>query len=136
MKCLLDTNILVSAALWPHSVPAQAFMKAVATPDNAVVCDYSMDEMRRVFSEKFPHKTADYERFVSAMALSIKIVPTPSEDSAYISEGKVRDVKDSPILRAAIAAGVNAIITGDKDFLEAGLEKPETVTAAEFLKRE
>jgi predicted nucleic acid-binding protein len=33
MKCLIDTNILVSAALWPNGVSAHAFMKAVTTPD-------------------------------------------------------------------------------------------------------
>jgi putative PIN family toxin of toxin-antitoxin system len=133
VKCLIDTNILVFAALWPHGVPAQAFMKAVATPGDAVICDYSMDEMRRVFNEKFPHRIAEYESFVSRMALSVEIVFTPSDDERHESEGSIRDVKDRPILRAAIAAGVDAIITGDKDFLEAVLEKPKTMTAAQFL---
>ena len=31
MRILIDTNVLVSAALFPNSVSAQAFMKA-ATP--------------------------------------------------------------------------------------------------------
>jgi putative PIN family toxin of toxin-antitoxin system len=134
MRCLIDTNILVSAALWPHGVPAQAFMKAVATPGNAIVCDYSMDEMRRVFSEKFPHRIAEYESFVSHMALSVETVFAPPDDEQHESEGSIRDAKDRPILRAAIAAGVDAIITGDKDFLEADLEKPRMITAAQFLK--
>jgi putative PIN family toxin of toxin-antitoxin system len=133
MRCLIDTNILVSAALWPYSVPAQAFMKAVATLGDAVVCDYSMDEMRRVFNEKFPHRIAEYESFVSRMALSVEVVFTPPDDEQHESESSIRDVKDRPILRAAIAAGVDAIITGDKDFLEADLEKPKTITATQFL---
>jgi predicted nucleic acid-binding protein len=108
-------------------------MEAVATPGNAVVCDYSMDEMRRVFNEKFPHRIAEYESFVSRMALSVEIVFTPPDEDAHESEDKVRDVKDRPILRAAIVAGVDAIITGDKDFLEAELDKPKTITAAQFL---
>jgi len=49
MRCLIDTNILISAALFPASVPAQAFTKAVTPPHNAVVCDYTIDEMRRVY---------------------------------------------------------------------------------------
>jgi putative PIN family toxin of toxin-antitoxin system len=133
MKYLIDTNILVSAALWPLGKPAQAFMKAVATPGDAVVCDYSLDEMRRVFNEKFPDRIAEYDSFVSRMALAVEIVFTPPDDEKHESEGKVRDVKDRPILRAAIAASVDVIITGDKDFLEADLEKPKTVTAAQFL---
>lgn len=109
-------------------------MKAVNPPGNAVVCDYSMDEMRRVFNEKFPHRLPDYERFVSGMALSVEIVFTLPDDEAQTSESKIRDVGDRPILRAAIAANVDAIITGDKDFLEAGLEKPATIKVATFLK--
>jgi predicted nucleic acid-binding protein len=108
-------------------------MKAVATPGDAVVCDYSMDEMRRVFNEKFPHRIAEYEGFVSRMALSVEIVFTPPDNESHECEDRVRDVKDRPILRAALAAQVDTIITGDKDFLEADLERPETLTAAQFL---
>jgi putative PIN family toxin of toxin-antitoxin system len=133
MRYLIDTNILVSAALWPHSVPAQAFMKAIATLGDAVVCDYSMDEMRRVFNEKFPHRIAEYESFVSRMALSVEVVFTPTDENQHESEDRIRDVKDRSILRAAIAAGVDAIITGDNDFLETDLEKPKTITAMQFL---
>ncbi len=58
MRLLIDTNILVSAALFPDSVPAKAFTKAVTPPHEAVVCDYSLDEMRRVFNRKFPQRLA------------------------------------------------------------------------------
>ncbi|GHU38118.1 hypothetical protein AGMMS50256_36950 [Betaproteobacteria bacterium] len=133
MKVLVDTNILVSAALFPKSVPARAFFKAVSHPGRAVVCDYSMNELRRVFNEKFPHRIADYERFLSAMTLSVAIVFTPPDDDRYENEDKIRDIKDRPILRAAIAADVNMIITGDKDFLESGLTQPIMISAAEFL---
>jgi len=37
MKCMLDTNILVSAALFPNSVTAAAYMKAVAPPHKSSV---------------------------------------------------------------------------------------------------
>jgi len=46
MRVLIDTNILISSALFPKSVPARAFFKAVTPPHHAVVCDYSMDELR------------------------------------------------------------------------------------------
>jgi len=134
MKCLLDTNILVSAALFPDGAPARAFMRAVNPPFKAVVCDYSMDEMRRVFNKKFPHRLPEYDRFVSMTALSVEIVFTPPDEEAQESEGKIRDVKDRPILRTAIAVDADVIITGDKDFLEAGLAKPRAINAADFLK--
>lgn len=133
MRVLVDTNILISAALFPKGVPAQAFFKAVTPPHHAVVCDYSMDEFRRVFNAKFPHKISDYERFVSIMALSVEIVTTPPSEESVEAEAEIRDVKDHPILRAAIASGVECILTGDKDFLESGVKKPSAITAARFM---
>ena len=133
MRVMIDTNILVSAALFPKSVPAKAFMKAVTPPCHTIVCDYSLDELRRVFNMKFPNKIQDYERFVSIMALSVEIVSTPPEDESVESEAQIRDVKDRPILRAAIMAGTDILVTGDKDFLESGVTDPRVITAAKFL---
>ncbi|MCL2298173.1 MAG: putative toxin-antitoxin system toxin component, PIN family [Proteobacteria bacterium] len=135
MKCMLDTNILVSAALFPKSVSAEAYMKAVAPPHRSVVCDYSMEEFRRVFNEKFPHRVPDHDRFVSMMALSVEIVFTPPEEAREESESQIRDVNDRPILRAALAAKVDALITGDKDFLETKIDGLKILSAAGFLQQ-
>ena len=134
MRCLIDTNILISAALFPDSLPARAFMKAVSPPHDAVVCDYSLDEMRRVYNRKFPHKILDFERFLSLLALSVKIVSTgEATGDGMREEQKIRDLNDRPIYRAALAAGVNGILTGDKDFLESGIAHPRMLTVAEFM---
>ena len=42
---------------------------------------------------------------------------------------------DCPILRTAIAANCDVILTGDKDLLEADLLRPAPLSAAEFLKK-
>jgi len=138
MRCLIDTNILISAALFPNSVPAQAFIKAVSPPHVAVVCDYSIDEMRRVYNRKFSHKISDFERFLSMLAFSVEIISTPPEEMENSAEGekRIRDLNDRPIYRAAIAAKVDAILTGDKDFLESGITNPQMLTAAVFVKSE
>ena len=44
-----------------------------------------------------------------------------------------RQVNDRPILRAAIEANADVLLTGDKDFLESGLKNPIIMTPAEFL---
>ena len=133
MRILIDTNILISAALFPQSVPAQAYMKAATPPHDAVVCDYSMDELRRVYNRKFPHRIQDFERFVSVLALSVEVVATPPKEKQAQNENMIRDVKDRPILRAAVAARVDVLLTGDKDFLESGITIPKIMTAAEIL---
>ena len=63
--------------------------------------------------------------------LTLKVVPTPIEEE--LSEEKIRDIKDRPILRAALYANADVLLTGDKDFLESGLKHPKIMTVAEFI---
>lgn len=131
MKVLIDTNILISAALNLNSTPGQAFFKAVTYPNKAIICEQNLDELRRIFNRKFPNKLAALEAFLAIALTTISIVPTP--DVEHESENAIRDVMDRPILRAAINANADVLLTGDKDFLESGLSHPRIMTAAEFL---
>jgi putative PIN family toxin of toxin-antitoxin system len=133
MKVLIDTNILISAALFPDSTPAKAYNKAVTHPYRGLVCEQNIDELRRIFNRKFPAKLSALDRFLSMSATALEIVPTPPEEDP--AEQKIRDVKDRAILRAARAANADYLLTGDKDFLESGVERPEIITAAEFIAR-
>ena len=63
--------------------------------------------------------------------MTLEIVPIPMEE--YDSEMQVRDVTDRPILRAALNAKADILLTGDKDFLESGLENPKIMTAIDFV---
>ena len=97
MRVMIDTNIFISAALFPGGRTAQALLKALNPPFRPVVCDYVVDELHRKFREKFPHRMVELEAFLyNAMEL-IELVETPRE--AVPAEAKIRDVKDRPILR-------------------------------------
>ena len=48
-------------------------------------------------------------------------------------EDEIRDPDDRPILRAAIKAGADIIITGDNDFLESAILNPRIMTPAQFV---
>lgn len=54
MRVLIDTNILVSAALSPKGTPYKAFLKAVTFPNKGIICDQNIEELRRIFNRKFP----------------------------------------------------------------------------------
>lgn len=131
MKVLIDSNILISAALSPNGTPYQAYLKAVTYPNHGLVCEQNIDELRRIFNRKFPHRIASLEQFLSIALMTLDLVPTPIEE--HSSENKIRDVKDRPILRAAIYAKADILLTGDKDFLESGLDNPKIITASKFL---
>ena len=131
MKVLIDTNILISAALSNNGLPYQAFVKAVSYPNHGVICEQNIDEMRRIFNRKFPAKIQALESFLSLTLLTLEIVPTPIEEQEI--ESKIRDINDRPILRAAISAGADILLTGDKDFIESGILNPKVMTATEFV---
>ena len=128
MKILVDTNILFSAILFPRSKPAAALLHT-ARYHNMVLCDRNLIELRDILTRKAPDYLPDAE--VLLAELSYELIP-----AAYHAEKLIRDAKDQPILNAAIVADVDMILTGDKDFLESGLQKPQILTAAEFLQIE
>lgn len=131
MRIMLDTNIIISAALFPNGRAAQAFFKALQPPYQPLVCDYVVDELHRKFREKFPNRLTELEAFLFNALSFIKLVPTP--DEAVSVEQKIRDPKDRPILRAALDAHADLFLTGDKDFLESSVTDPRIISVPDFL---
>ena len=131
MRVLIDTNVLISAALNVNGVPYQAYVKAASYPNHGLICEQNVDEMKRIFNKKFPKRLAALDKFLSIALLTLELVPIPTDEN--VLESQIRDVNDLPNLRAAIAAKVDVLLTGDKDFLEPGLENPVVMTPADFL---
>ena len=131
MRVLIDTNVLISTALNPDGVPSQAYRKAASYPNRGLICEQNVDELKRIFNKKFPSRLAALDKFLSTALLTLELVPTPSDEMA--AESLIRDVKDRPILRAAIEAQADVLLTGDKDFLESGVEHPAIMIPAEFV---
>ena len=131
MKIFIDTNILISATVWPHSIPAQAFAKASEPPNIGMICQQNIDEMMNTFFDKFRSRLNLLNIFLSDTLPALMFVPVPPEIN--VSERHIRDVKDRPILRAAIHAGADILLTGDKDFLESGITNPKIMNSSEFL---
>ena len=131
MRVIIDSNILISAAYSKGSVPHQAFKKAVEPPNQGLICEQSLEELRRVYNRKFSDKVHIFERFITAALSVVEIIPVPL--SRHPDEDEIRDIDDRPILRAAIKAGADILLTGDKDFLESTVTNPKIMTAAEFV---
>ena len=134
MRVLIDTNVLISAALNADGVPFQAYKKASSYPNKGLICEQNVDEMKRIFNKKFPTKLSELDKFLSMALLTLELIPVPELEAQ--EESQIRDVNDRPILRAAIWAMADILLTGDRDFLEAGLNKPQIMTPAVFLDTE
>ena len=134
MRVLIDTNVLISAALNADGVPFQAYKKASSYPNKGLICEQNVDEMKRIFNKKFPTKLSALDKFLSMALLTMELIPVPELEAQ--EESQIRDVNDRPILRAAMWARADILLTGDRDFLEAGLNKPQIMTPAVFLDTE
>ncbi len=134
MRVLIDTNVLISAALNPQGVPFLAYKKAATFPNRGLICEQNVDELRRIFYKKFPTRLAALDKFLSTALLTLELIPM--SDNEAIAEAQIRDTKDRPILRAAIEANADILLTGDKDFLESGIEHPKILTPSDFVHTE
>lgn len=131
MKVMIDTNIIISAVLFPKGKAAQAFEKAMKPPYQPMICDYILDELHRKFKEKFPNRSMELEAFLYHALFCIQVVQTPQTQNAQ--ESQIRDVKDRPILRAALDSHADVFLTGDKDFLESAIGDPRIISVHDFL---
>jgi putative PIN family toxin of toxin-antitoxin system len=124
MRVMADTNVFISALLFPSSLPANVLLHIAGNHD-LILCDHIVTEIRDVISRKRPDLLGDFD--VLLAQLSYELVIAPKEPSKLM-----QDPKDQPILNAAIMAGVDVIVSGDKHFLKLDLERPNTMSPAEF----
>ena len=130
MDILIDTNIIISAALFP-SERMTHFLSVISDENNLFLCSYSLEEIRRVVKRKFPEKQREMEIFLQKLRYTLVYTP-----SIEILDGIVlRDPNDYPILASAIISNVDILITGDRDFDGLDIERPEILTIREFIEK-
>lgn len=132
MRIMIDTNVIVSAILFPNSLPS-ALIKSVSSRHEIVLCTSIIEELYEIFERKFKQKTKALETFLSELAYELIYTPQNIDKDKYPF---IRDKKDFPILVSAIIGIVDVIITGDKDFLEADVEYPIIMTVREFVEKD
>lgn len=130
MRVMLDTNVIISALLFPSKRMDQLFQTIVIN-HTMVISSYVIDELHTVVKRKFPQKAAYVERLLAGM--SYELVYTPKDFTNSLVT--IRDAKDYPIIHTAIVEAVDILITGDKDFENLDIERPEIITPNEFLIR-
>lgn len=116
MKIMLDTNVLISAFVFGGQ--AGALLERLWEMDEQL---YVSEYVDQEFKEKLETKWFSKAEKVYALYHKLNIIFC--ESTAEIL-GELRDKKDVPVLSDAIYHKMDMILTGDKDFLEAGIEYP------------
>ena len=117
MKVFLDTNVLVSAVA-TRGLCAEVLHLVLAERD-LILGERVLGELRKVLRQKIGLEAgaiADVETFFRRQGHVVRSKKPPSV--------RVRDVDDSYVLAEAIEAGVDVVVTGDRDVLQVAAKAP------------
>jgi putative PIN family toxin of toxin-antitoxin system len=130
MNVLIDTNVLLSAAL-RDKLPERVVLYVAAREDcrwlvtPEILAEYA-DVLRR---PKFGLDQQTLENWAELLAMRTVNVGSPPHVPDF-----PRDPKDAAFLAAALAARADFLITGDADLLQAkDIVATRIVTVAEFI---
>jgi len=113
LRCVLDTNVLVSALLLPDSKPRQA-LDLVLRKGKILLSFAALAELYEVLSRKQFRRYVDEEdirNFLAALTREAQWVDVVVPITAC------RDPKDNKFLELAVSGHATHIVTGDSDLL-------------------
>ena len=125
---MLDTNILVSLLLFPNQ-RMNHMIEVILSSHKLVLSSFVVEELKAVIQRKFPAKAAVVDDLLAKMSFDLVYTPEQINEKLFY----IRDEKDYPVLYTAMIEDVDILITGDKDFAEIEVERPEILTPAEFM---
>ena len=119
LRVVLDTNVLLSGIAYPASIPGQILAAWRHGSLEVILSGNILDELRRVLPRlAYRHglSASEMADLVDILAIRVELIePVPDTDPS------LRDSNDQPVLGTLLAAmqaaGVDYLITGDKDLL-------------------
>ena len=131
MRIMLDTNVLISMIFFP-SKQMNELKHKLCKQHSIVLCPYIVNELQTVVGRKFAAKAKSLEKFFENLPFDLVNTPKSFNIGKY---PKVRDERDTPVLAMAILDDVDILITGDKDFYDVDVERPEILSPSDFLEK-
>ena len=132
LRGVADANVLVSSAISPHGVPAQLLRAAATQQWRLVVSPVVLAEVEDVLGRPRLRRWVTHDeaaRFLETLGALADVVPDAPEPWPAVA----RDPKDDYLVALARDAGVDALISGDRDLTELVDLVPPVRTPAQFL---
>ena len=79
MRIMLDTNVLISALLFPGA-KMNAMMNCIFTQHELVLSSYVVNELKSVIKRKFPQKELVIDKLYTAIIENVDILITGDKD--------------------------------------------------------
>lgn len=116
--------------LFKNSIAYGAYEKIVKDCE-CYISNRTVEEIKEVFNKKFPDKIDMIEVFITMTLKTVKLVK--DVENSYPLEKTIRDLKDIYIYRNAKFLKCDAILSGDKDFLENKQLDIEIISPSDYL---
>ena len=129
MRVFVDTNVVISAMLFPNGKVAKVFSHFLEK-HTLIISSYTKDECKEVFEKKFPEKREQLDICFNGINFEEYTTPNKIDEKKY---PKIRDIKDLPVLVSAILSDSDILLTGDKDFEDIKINKPLIFTPAKYF---
>ena len=129
MRVFVDTNIVISAILFPNGKTAKVF-SYLLEKHTVIISSYTKEECEEVFKKKFSLKKELLDIFFDGISFEEFKSPEEIDEQQY---PKIRDIKDLPVLASAILSDSDILITGDKDFEDVKIDKPLIFTPTKYF---
>jgi uncharacterized protein len=134
IAAVLDSNVLVSAAIKASGIPAQIIAQAeerfVWLTSEYILGESAAVLGRKHIQTKFPQRVtaARRQEFLGEVRRAAVVVEVKTSVSAS------SDVKDNPVLASAVDASAQYLVTGDRHLLKLRTyQEIQIVTPSEFL---
>jgi uncharacterized protein len=115
VRAVLDTNVLISAFVFPGGAPEHVYREALAGRITMITSRPLLSELGRVLTEKFSWESP-YAEEVVAQLVRLAVVVDPTEQIADIAD----DPADNRVLEAAAEGDAEVIVSGDRHLLSLG----------------
>ena len=132
LRVVLDTNVLLSGIAYPASIPGKIMAAWCHGSVEVILSSFILDEVRRVLprlTSRHGLTTGEMNDLVDILSIQTELI-----DPLQTREPDLRDEGDQPVLGTRLAAmasaGIDYLVTGDKDLLALAGRFPIVTPAA------
>lgn len=128
MKVVFDTNILVSALVFPGGRGEAALLRIIEEKDHLILSKPILDELLDILARKFARDTEELAH-IAVFLLELSLFVKPRRKLKVLA-----DEPDNRILECALSGQADIIVTGDKALLSLReYRKVRIITLREYL---
>jgi putative PIN family toxin of toxin-antitoxin system len=114
VKVVFDTNVLVSAVVFPGGRAESALVRVIEEHDRLFISKPLLDELLAVLARKFSRDAEELARVALLLSETAETVRPRARLRV------VRDEPDNRVVECAVASHADLLVTGDKELLSLG----------------